>query len=385
MTDAPVAAVNTARSESAHAAATPQESRLAALRGLLDQLSLDAILLSRAANKRYYSGFRLVDADPTWSGSLLVTREARLILADSRYTEQASIEAPEWELIATTRPMHEDLPPILLDHEIEALGMEAAAVSHADWTKLAEAAPGVELHAVDEELVPMRARKSPDEVDAISRACTLTDACFAHVTEFVRVGMTEREVAWELERFFRANGAEALAFEPLVLAGPRAAMPHGRASDARIEAGNVLLLDFGCSVDGYRSDMTRTTFVGGVRDEIRRWHDAVREAQQAAIDALAPGVNGQDVDAVARRRIDAQGVEPYGHGLGHGIGLETHEPPSLRRTTPSTLEVGMVFSVEPGIYLPGVTGIRIEDIVVLEESGPRLLTHSPREPVVVGA
>ena len=130
-------------------------------------------------------------------------------------------------------------------------------------------------------------------------------------------------------------------------------MPHGRPSDATVEPGNVLLIDFGCIVDGYRSDMTRTLFVGEVPDEIRRYHDAVREAQALAIEALAPGVNGQEVDAIARRRIEEAGVEPYGHGLGHGIGLETHEPPSLRRSVPATLEAGMVFSVEPGIYLPG--------------------------------
>ena len=363
------------------------DARLAALRGLLDGLSLDAILLSRSANKRYFSGFRLghgEEATSGWSGTLLVTRDATLILADSRYTEQASIEARGWDLVATTGPMHEELPQILLEREVAALGMEAAVVTHADWTALAAAAPGVELHAVDEELVPLRVRKAAHEVDAIARACALTDACFEHLTGFVRVGMTEREVAWELESFFRANGAEGLAFEPIVLAGPRAAMPHGRASNERIDAGNVLLLDFGCSVDGYRSDMTRTAFVGDVPDDVARYHHAVLEAQQLAMDALRPGVNGQDVDAVARRRIEAEGVEPYGHGLGHGIGLETHEPPQLRRSTPYTIEEGMVFSIEPGIYLPGVTGIRIEDIVSLEPGGPRLLTTSPREPVVIG-
>ncbi len=363
------------------------DARLTALRAVLDRLGLDAIALSRSANKRFFSGFRLSDAEgPTsgWAGTLLVTRDANVILADSRYTEQARSEAPGWDLVATSGPMHEELPPILLRHEVAALGMEAGVVTHADWASLAEAAPGVELHAVDDELVPLRVRKTREEVDAIARACALTDACFAHLVEFVRVGMTEREVAWELESWFRENGAEGLAFDTIVLAGPRAAMPHGRPSDATVDVGNVLLIDFGCSVDGYRSDMTRTLFVGDVPDDIRRYHDAVREAQQAAIDGIAVGVNGQELDAIARRRIEAEGVEPYGHGLGHGIGLETHEPPRLRRSEAYALEAGMVFSVEPGIYLPGVTGIRIEDIVALEASGPRLLTSSPREPVVVG-
>ena len=269
-------------------------------------------------------------------------------------------------------------------HEIVALGLEAAVVSHAEWAALAAAAPGVELHAMDDEIAPLRLIKSGDEIDAIGRACALTDACFAHLVEFVQPGMTERAVAWELESFFRKNGAESLAFSPIVLAGPRAAMPHGLPSEATIERGNVLLIDFGCTVDGYRSDMTRTVFVGEVPDDVRRAHDAVREAQAAAFEALSAGIDGQEVDAVARRVIQDAGFEPYGHGLGHGIGLEVHEPPSLRKTRPYTLEARMVFSVEPGIYQPGVTGVRIEDIVVLEESGPRLLTTSPREALVIG-
>ena len=363
------------------------DARLAALRALIDARGLDAVLLSRTSNKRYYSGFRLGDVEgPTsgYAGTLLVTREATLLLADSRYTEQAEHEAPGWAVVATGGPMHVDLPPLLLEHRISALGMEAAIVSHADWSALAEAAPGVELHAIDDELVPLRIIKTPDEVDAIAQACALTDACFEHLGGFVRPGMTEQHIAWEIERFFRINGAEGLAFDTIVLAGARAAMPHGRPSDAIVERGNVLLIDFGCIVDGYRSDMTRTMFIGEVPSAVRRYHDAVREAQALAIAGLRHGVNGQEVDAVARERIAREGVEAYGHGLGHGIGLETHEPPSLRKSVAFTLETGMVFSVEPGIYLPGVTGIRIEDIVHLEATGPRLLTKSPREPVVIG-
>ena len=361
------------------------DARLAALRALLDEHALDAVLISRSANKRYFSGLRLgADEEANWPGTLFVTRDLRLVLADSRYTEQAEREAAGWEVVLTTGPIQQDLPPILARHEIGALGMEAAVVTHADWAALAEAAPGVELHAIDDELAPLRLIKSAEEIDAIGRACALTDACFAHLVEFVRPGMTEREVAWDLESWFRANGAGGLAFAPIVLAGARAAMPHGQPSEAAVEPGNVLLIDFGCAVDGYRSDVTRTVFVGDVPDEIRRAHDAVREAQQAAVDALAVGVNGQDVDAIARGRIEQAGFPAYLHGLGHGIGLETHEPPSLRASRPYTLEAGMVFSVEPGIYRPGVTGIRIEDIVVLEESGPRFLTMSPREPVVIG-
>lgn len=358
--------------------------RLAALRGLLDDHRLDAVLISRTANKRWYAGFRLGDAESAgFSGTLLVTRDANLLLADSRYVEQAEQEAPGWHLVQTAGSFAEELPDLLTRHGVVALGLEAEVVSHADWSALAAAAPGLELHAIDDELVPLRMRKTPDEVEAIGRACALTDACFSHLVEFVRPGMTEQEVAWELESFFREHGAEGLAFEPLVLAGPRAAMPHGRASTATVDAGNVLLIDFGCQVDGYRSDMTRTLFIGDVPDTIRRYHDAVREAQTLAIEAIRPGIDGPTLDGIARERIEREGVEPYGHGLGHGIGMETHERPWVRRTRPEVLEPGMVFSVEPGIYLPGITGIRIEDIVAMTEDGPRLLTNSPREPLVV--
>ena len=362
------------------------EARLAALRAVMEQLDLGGLLLSSTSNKRHYSGFRLGDAEgPTsgFSGTLLVTRDATLILADSRYTEQATQEASGWTLVTTTGPLHEELPQLLVQHGVGSLGLEAAVVSHADWAALAAAAPGVELHDIGDELVPVRIRKSSEEVDAIGRACALTDACFAHLVDWIRPGMSEREVAWELEGFFRSNGAEGLAFDTIVLAGPRAAMPHGRPSDALVEPGNVLLIDFGCTVDGYRSDMTRTLFVGDVPEDIRRYHDAVREAQAQAIAAIAVGVNGQDLDAIARRRIEREGVPSYGHGLGHGIGRDTHEPPRLRKSEAVTLEAGMVFSVEPGIYLPGVTGIRIEDIVALEDAGPRLLTQSPREALVI--
>ena len=366
--------------------ATQEGARLAALRTLLDALSLDGMLLSSTSNKRHYSGFRLSDAEgPTsgFAGTLLVTRDASIILADSRYTEQATQEAPGWDLVMTTGPLHEEVPALLVEHGIGALGMEAGVVSHADWSALAAAAPGTELHDIGDELVPLRIRKSPEEIDAIGRACALTDACFDHLVAWIRPGMTEREVAWELEGYFRSHGAEGLAFDTIVLAGPRAAMPHGRPSEATVEPGNVLLIDFGCTVDGYRSDMTRTLLVGDVPDEIRRYHDAVREAQAAALDAVAIGVNGQDLDAIARKRIEREGVPSYGHGLGHGIGRDTHEPPRLRASEAFTLEAGMVFSVEPGIYLPGMTGIRIEDIVALEADGPRLLTNAPREAITI--
>jgi Xaa-Pro aminopeptidase len=361
--------------------------RLSALRDLLINLDLDAAVISRAAHMRYFSGFTLgrgEEATSGYSGTLFVTAGEQLILADSRYVEQAQAEAPSWELYPTTGSFGEELSDLLGDHDVLHCGLEAGALTHAAWSQVAQLAPGSELHMIDEELAALRIIKAEREIEAIQRACALGDDCFEHLLDIVRPGMSEAELAWELESFLRANASEGLAFEPIVLAGPRASMPHGRPSDAHIETGNVLLLDFGCQIDGYRSDMTRTVFIGQPDDELRDLYAVVLRAQQAAMDVLQPGVTGVAADAAARDVIVLAGhADAFGHGLGHGIGLETHEAPILRHYA-EPLQVGMVFSLEPGIYLPGRTGIRIEDIVALEEAGPRLLTRSPREIVVLG-
>ena len=361
--------------------------RLSALRSMLVDLDLDAAVISRPAHLRYFSGFALgrgEEATSGYSGTLFVTADDQLILADSRYVEQAEAEAPSWELRRTRGTLAVELSELLADRDVLHCGMEAGALTHAAWSQIAQLIPGSELHMIDEELAALRVIKDEREIDAIERACALGDRCFEHLLTVARPGMSESQLAWELESFLRANGSEGLAFEPIVLAGPRASMPHGRPSDALIETGNVLLLDFGCQVDGYRSDMTRTVFVGQPDDELRDLYGIVLRAQQAAIDQLEPGVAGVAIDAAAREVITEAGHgDAFGHGLGHGIGLETHEAPILRHYA-EPLRAGMVFSVEPGIYLPGRTGIRIEDIVALEESGPRLLTRSARELLVIG-
>lgn len=358
--------------------------RLARVRAIARAAGLDGVLVTRSAGKRWLAGFVLgAGEEPTsgWSGTLLVTDAAQLLLADARYTEQAEHECPGWEVRRTRGLIGEGLPPVAAEVGARRLGAEARAMTHAEWASL-EAA-GLELVPVDEELEALRLVKDADEIAAIERACALTDRCFAHLLDTVRPGMTEREVAWEVTGWFRVNRAEALAFEPLVLVGARAAMPHGKPSDTAVQAGRPLLIDFGCQVDGYRSDMTRTVFFGEPDAEARRRYEAVREAQQRAFEAVAVGVIGSEVHAVARRSLEGAGLgEAFTHGLGHGIGLETHEEPRLL-TWHRPLEAGMVFSIEPGVYLPGEIGIRIEDDVVLETGGPRRLTQSPRELLVL--
>lgn len=359
-------------------------ARVAALRGRMDELALDAVVISRPAGMRYFAGFRLAPAELAGhSGTLFVTRDELRILADARYAEQAEYEAPDWELVRTSEALEVELTELFARDDVLRAGLEGEVMSHGTWSRIVAAAPGTELHDVDAEVAELRLVKEPAEIEAIASACALTDRCFTHLLDFVRSGMTELQVAWELERFFRVNGAEGLAFDSIVLAGARASLPHGRPGEATVETGNVLLIDFGCVVDGYRSDMTRTVFIGEPSDELRSLYTIVREAQQKALEAARPGVIGKAVDAAAREHIGQAGyANAFGHGVGHGIGLETHEAPLLRHSA-EPLRAGMVFSVEPGIYLPGVTGIRIEDIVALTAGGPRPLTQSSREIIVI--
>ncbi len=367
--------------------------RLARSRVLLDTLELDALLVSRGALKRWLSGFILLrgeDPGHGFAGTLLITREARLILADSRYTEQAQVESDDWTLVSTTRGLPAELADLFAEHRIARCGAEAAVVSHATWAAIAEAAPETVLLPVDAAFGELRIIKDPAEQAALARACDLADRCYQHLLTRLRPGVTELEIAAELEDWMRHHGAEALAFDSIVLFGARAAMPHGRPSDAGLAAGDCVLLDFGAQVDGYKSDLTRTVFFGEPGNEARHLYELVAGAQRAAEEAIHPGVEGTRVHATAVEFIAAGGAPPFGHGLGHGIGLDTHEPPSLSRLgypgqTGRTLEVGMTFTIEPGIYLPGRMGIRIEDDYLLTDSGLRRLTTSNRDLVVVRA
>lgn len=358
--------------------------RLARVREIIAAAGVDGVVVTRNAGRQWLSGFALAPGDEHtsgWSGTLLVGADTQLVLVDARYLEQAQAECPGWEVRRTRKLIFEELPGIAAERGLRRLGAEARAMTHADWAALVDG--GLDLVPLDDELEALRLIKDAHEVAAIERACALADRCFERLVATVRPGMTEGEVAWQIEGWFRANGAEALAFEPIVLVGARAAMPHGKAGDTAVAVGKALLLDFGCQVDGYRSDITRTVFFGEPDDEARRRYEAVRDAQQRAFEAVAVGVTGAEVHAVARRSLEEAGLgEAFTHGLGHGIGLETHEEPKLA-TWRRPLEAGMVFSIEPGVYLPGEIGIRIEDDVVLEAAGPRRLTHAPRELLVL--
>lgn len=367
--------------------AAERPARVATLRKTLAELGLDGILIQSRATSRYLSGFALRRGDEStsaYSGTLLVTADRSWILADNRYVEQAAAEAPGWELVHTTDGLPVALPPLLAAAGVRRLGLEADRTSHAVWQSLSATADRVELVPAESHLAGLRMVKSSAEIDTIGRACALGDLAFDAVRSAVRPRVTERAVARLIAEFFEDHGAEDLAFDSIVLAGPRASMPHGTPDHTPVRSGQALLMDFGCQVDGYRSDMTRTVFVGDPGPLARRRHELVAGAQRAALEAIRVGVPASAPHQAARAYLAEAGYpEAFRHGVGHGIGLETHEPPSLK-TSDAPLRAGMVFSVEPGLYVPGEIGIRIEDIVALEDAGPRLLTASPRDAIVIG-
>ncbi len=381
-------------------------ARLERLRALLAADGIDAYFGVRSEDARYLTGFRLragEDRVAGVSGHFLVSGDETVVLADSRYRSQAIEECPG----ARIEDVYHDLPgrwpalvaslrPIAGGHagRVVRVAVEAAAVSHATWGQLAAAAPDVELVAASDAIAGMRAIKEPAEIERIAAACAVADVALGRLLPSIRPGVTELDMALALEWQMRTHGAEAIAFDVACLSGSRAALPHGAPGDRRVAAGEVLLFDFGAQVCGYRSDMTRTLFVGEPTARDLRLYTLVTRAQQAAFDILsAAAAAGQapldrEVDAAARDVISEAGLgERFGHGLGHGIGLATHESPSLGRLSlERPLPSPTVFSVEPGVYLDGETGIRIEDLVVFDRAIGRCerLTTFDRGVVVVG-
>lgn len=384
------------RWDEADAGARP--ARLARLRARFEAHEVDAYFGVRRENIRYITGFILGDGEEKvagHSGQFLVGSGEVIVLADSRYTIQARREVAG----ARVEDAGYDLPAVWggLVGSIGAkrIAVEAGFVPHALWHKLETAAPDVELVPVEGWIEADRATKDPSEVERVAAACAVADRALAAILPTIRAGMTERSLALQLEWLLRTGGAEAVAFDPTCLSGAEAALPHGSPTELPVLDRAVLLFDFGAQVAGYRSDMTRTVFVGEPNERDLAIYELVAAAQTAAISRLEAAVgadldlpSGRDLDAVARGMIEADGRFPaYGHGLGHGIGLATHEAPSLSRSaTDAALPSPTIFSVEPGIYLEGEAGIRIEDLILLDAGAGRVerLTQFPREVLVVG-
>lgn len=377
-------------------------ARLARVRARFADASVEAYFGVRRENIRYLTGFALGDGEEKVagvSGQFLVGGDEVALLADSRYSTQARREAPETRLVEVYGNLPERWPEIVASIGARRVAVEAGFVSHAVWERLATAAPDVELVPVEGWVEEDRATKEPAELERVAAACAVADRALATLLPRIKIGATEHELALELEWLMRTNGAEALAFDVACLAGPQAALPHGSPGERPVAEGAVLLFDFGAQVAGYRSDMTRTLFVGEPTPRDLEVYELVARAQGAAIAAVEAAVTrpgaastalptGPAIDAVAREVIESAGHgKHFGHGTGHGIGLATHEAPSLSRTGPDVpLPSPTVFSVEPGVYLEGETGVRIEDLVAIDVAAGTVerLTRFTREVLVVG-
>ncbi len=354
-------------------------ARLARLRTLLAEQNLDALFVNQRENRRYLSGFT------GSTGWLLVSADHALLATDFRYYEQVGLESPHVELVRLKRSPEEALQEMLARAGATHPAFESEYATYAEVQRWCEATPGVTWVPASGLVASLRAVKDPAELAAMRAAIRLADEAIGHARRLVRPGMTERALAWEIESFMRTHGAEAASFEVIVAAGANASLPHARAGDSEIAPGQTIVVDMGARLNGYCSDLTRTWCLGEPAEPDKFWevYNTVLQAQLAAQAAVVPGMTGREADAVARQVISAAGYgDHFGHGLGHGVGLAVHEEPRLAGSAHGPLPEGSIFSIEPGIYLPGWGGVRIEDLVLLTEKGAEVLSAAPKDPIV---
>ncbi len=352
--------------------------RLDRLRQLMAARDIAALWVCQEENRRYLSGFT---GD---SGQLIITATARYLLTDGRFTEQAGQEAPDFTIVDTGSKPWEQLGATLNAAGVTRLHFEAEHLSYAAYEEFyAQAAKwprSVELVPARGLVEGLRQIKDAYELQLLQQAIDLADTGFNHLLQVVHPGITERDIALELEYFLGRQGSRGPSFTTIIAGGPRAALPHGVADERVLQPGDLVVMDFGAVYGGYHSDLTRTVALAPAAPEWRQLYHIVREAQEQAISTIRAGITGREVDAVAREHIAAAGYGPYfNHSLGHGVGLAVHESPSLSSRSEVELSAGMVATVEPGVYLPGRGGIRIEDVVLVQEGGARVLSHAPRD------
>ena len=354
-------------------------SHVSKLQAAMKKAGYEALLVSSELNQRYLTGFAYTD------GYVLVLPDEAFLLADFRYIEaaRATADAAEWQVVMPDRPMLKYVAAILTDYKIKSVTYEEESVSCALRDRLAATFVGVELLSGGSEMIEgLRLYKDADEIAAMAKAQSLTDAAFAHILEYITPERTEVDVALEIEFFMRAHGSDGTAFETIAVSGTNSSRPHGTPRPVKLEKG-FLTMDFGARVDGYCSDMTRTVVLGRADAEMKRLYNTVKLAQTTAIGELRVGMPCAEADKIARDIINNAGYEGcFGHSLGHGVGLFIHESPRFAASAPAdmVLTPGHVVTVEPGIYIEGKYGCRIEDMIaVLPDGTIHDFTQSPKE------
>ena len=355
-------------------------SALERFREKMQANDLDLFLVTQGHNRRYLSGFS------GSAGVLLITPDRQFLATDSRYYERVKREAPAWELIEAGYKTMEALNTVLTENNLKGgrIGFEADHVTVAQLQSWRETLGETTLVETTDFVLGLRAAKTENELASIRKAVAIADQAMAHIYQWIQPGMTEKEVAWELEVFMRTHGADALSFETIVAAGANGAIPHAAPSDYKIQLGDPVVIDLGCMVEGYCSDVTRTFSVGEPNQAgYRAIWELVYQANAAAEAGLKAGMPGNEADALARELIKAANYgDNFGHTLGHGVGLNIHEHPRLSYIVETPVEAGAVVTVEPGVYLPGAFGVRLEDMVVVTDNGAEVLTAVPKVAVL---
>ncbi|EOB3405703.1 M24 family metallopeptidase [Enterococcus hirae] len=351
--------------------------RVEKLRKNMQEENLDSFLITSPYNLRYLTNFTGT------TGLAVITLEKAFFITDFRYTEQAAAQAQGFEIIKNVGPIFEEVADLVQKEGLRELGFEETTVSFLEYSVLEE--------IIDAQLIPisgmieeLREIKDEEEIAIIEKACSIADLAYDHILKMIQPGMTEIEVANQLDFYMRSLGASGVSFETIVASGLRSAMPHGVASKKIIEQGDLITIDFGCYYEGYVSDMTRTFAIGDPGEQLKEIYQIVLEAQLAVLEVAKPGVTGKQLDAVARDYITKHGYgEAFGHSTGHGIGLEIHEGPNVSVRAEKQFVPGNIITDEPGIYLPGIGGVRIEDDLLITSDGNRVLTHSPKELIIL--
>ena len=359
---------------------TATKGRIVRLREKFDEAEIDAIIISNTENRRYFSGFK------GSAGNLIISTERAVLATDFRYTEQASLQAPAFDVLQI-RPQLDWLPETLSGMGATRIGFEADEMTVSGHERIRKALNEGAGDETTYTLVPtngigvgLRAVKDAEELALLTRAIEIGDKAFDDVSARIKAGMTENEVAWEIEKSIREQGAESLSFETIVGSGPNGARPHHLAADRIINEGEPIVIDMGCQFQGYCSDLTRTIVVGESDDKFKEIYDITLTAQLTAIEMVEAGMTGEECDLIARNVITEAGYgDNFGHSLGHGVGLEVHEGPGVGARAKDKLQDGMVFTIAPGIYLTGWGGVRIEDVVVLENGRARIISKARKE------
>lgn len=357
-------------------AAPPEraETRRKRLRAKFKVASIDALLVTNPVNVRYLTGFTGDDS------ALLMSGGDEIFITDARFAEQAETELGGVEVFTRKGPMMQAAAELAGKMKVKSLGIEAASLTVRGRDALAASLDNIEIVGAVGLVEELRPRKDPDEIRRILAAVKIAETAFKRVRSMIRPGVTELEIARELEIEMLRRGAQSRAFETIVLAGARAAMPHGRPGARRLKSGDPVLFDWGARVGFYNCDLTRLLFVHKIGKKYRNIYQAALTAQKCALEIIRPGVKAGAVDFAARDSLRKAGYSDYfTHGLGHGVGMEVHESPGVRAAEERELRMGMVFTVEPGIYMPGRMGVRIEDMVQVTRDGCRILTGAPKD------